>query len=164
MILILQSHSIMGWTTRWSLNEIMFDSSSSYKFKKRDWLLHDLAIKYDVINMKHKQYNLQLQNRTMDREITTKVSCFYFKQPLLSILHEDNIMNPQYLVFKNKIYKYIDFGRDKLKHNHDAKWYKSVFYYYNDKYGFDKNRDIYGVMFDIDKHIVIKTINFVLCT
>ena len=60
--------------------------------------------------MKPMQVNLQLQNSNMDSEITTKVSCFDFKQQLLSILRDDNIMNPKNLVSKNEPGKDPDFG------------------------------------------------------
>ena len=52
-----------------------------------------------MTNMKPSQLDLQLQNSNMDSEITTKVSCFYFKQQMLSILHDDNIMNSKNLIF-----------------------------------------------------------------
>ena len=101
--------------------------------------------------MKPVQLNLQLKNNTMDSEITTIVSYFDCKQQLLAILRDDNIMNPKNLVFKNKPGENPDFTRDKLKHINDAKKYKSAYHYYNDKYGYDKNRVICGVMFAIDK-------------
>ena len=66
--------TIVGWVTRWNSNNVIFDSGSSYKFKKRDQLLNDLATRYDMTNMKPNQLDLQLQNSTMDSEITTKVS------------------------------------------------------------------------------------------
>ena len=44
--------TIIGWATRWNSNNVIFDSSSSYKFKKRDQLLNDLATRYDMTNMK----------------------------------------------------------------------------------------------------------------
>ena len=58
----------------------------------------------------------------MDTEITTKVSCFDFKQQLLSILRDDNIMNPNNLVFKNEPGEDPDFSSDILKHIHDTEW------------------------------------------
>ena len=161
--------TIVGWATRWNSNKVIFDSSSSYKFKKRDQLLRDLAMRYDMTNMKPMQVNLQLQNSTIDSEITTKVSCFDFKQQLLSILRDDNIMNPKNLVFKNEPGEDPDFNTDQLKHIHDAEWYKSAYHYYNDKYGYDKNRLICGVIFAIDKthtdqkgKLCLESVNFSL--
>ena len=58
--------TIVGWATRWNSNKVISDSSSSYKFKKRDQLLRDLAMRYDMTNMKPMQVNLQLQNSTID--------------------------------------------------------------------------------------------------
>ena len=161
--------TIVGWATRWNSNNVIFDSGSSYKFKKRDQLLNDLATRYDMTNMKPMQLDLQLQNSNMDSEITTKVSCFDFKQQLLSILHDDNIMNPKNLVFKNEPGEDPDFNTDQLKHIHDAEWYKSAYHYYNDKYGYDKNRLICGVIFAIDKthtdqkgKLCLESVNFSL--
>ena len=51
----------------------------------------------------------------MDCEITTKVSCFDFKQQFLSMLHDDNIMNPKNHVFKNEPDKNPDFNTDQQK-------------------------------------------------
>ena len=69
----------------------------------------------------------------------------------LSILHDDHIMNPKNLVIKNDPGKDPDFNSDKLKHIHDAEWYKSAHHYYNDKYGYDNKHVICGVIFAIDK-------------
>ena len=74
----------------------------------------------------------------MNSESITKVSCFDFKQQLLSILCDDNIMNPKNLVFNNKPSKGPHFTSDKLKHIRNADWYKSAYHYYNDKYGYDR--------------------------
>ena len=82
----------------------------------------------------------------MESEITTKVSCFDFKQQLLSILRDDNIINPKNLVFKNEPGEDCDFTSDKLKHIHDTEWYKLSYQYYNNKYGYDKNHVICGVI------------------
>ena len=77
--------TIMGWATHWDSNKVIFDSSSNYKFKNCDQLVNDLATRYDLTNMKPNQVNFLLQNSTIYSEITTKVSCFDFKQELLSI-------------------------------------------------------------------------------
>ena len=161
--------TIIGWATRWNSNNVIFDSSSSYKFKKRNQLLNDLATRYDMTNMKPMQVSLQLQNSNMDSEITTKVSCFDFKQQLLSILRDDNIMNPKNVVFKNEPGEDPDFSGDTLMHIHDAEWYKSAYHYYNKKYGYDKNRVICGVIFAIDKthtdqkgKLCLESVNFSL--
>ena len=44
--------AIVGWATHWNSNNVIFDSSSNYKFKKHDQLLRDLATRYDMTNMK----------------------------------------------------------------------------------------------------------------
>ena len=44
--------TIVGWATRWNFNKVIFDSSSGYKFKKRDHLHNDLATRYDMTNMR----------------------------------------------------------------------------------------------------------------
>ena len=111
--------NIVGWATLWNSNKIIFDSSLNYKFRKSDQLLKDLAIRYDMTNMKPMQVSLQSQNSNMGSEITTKVSCFDFKQQLLSTLCDDNIMNLKNLVFKNEPDEDPDFTSDKLKHIHD---------------------------------------------
>ena len=56
-------------------------------------MLSDLATRYDMNKMKNIQLDPQLQSSTVESEITTKVSCFDFKQQLLSNLRDDNIMN-----------------------------------------------------------------------
>ena len=129
--------TIVGRATRWNSKNEIFDSSSSYKFKKRDQLLRDLAIRYDMTNMKPMQLNLQLQNSNMNSEITTKVSCFDFKQQLLSILYDDNIMNPKNLGFKNEPVEDPDFNTDQRKHIHDTERYMSANHYYTDEYGYE---------------------------
>ena len=52
--------------------------------------------------MRSVQVNLKLQNSIIDSEITTKVSCFDFKQQLLLTLSDDNIMSPKNLVYKKE--------------------------------------------------------------
>ena len=104
-----------------------------------------------MTSMRPMQVSLQLQKSNIDSEITTKVSCFDFKQQLLSVLRDDNIMNPKILVLKNKSGEEPDITSDKLKHIHDAEWYKSAYHYYNDIYEYDKNYIIDGVIFAIDK-------------
>ena len=62
----------------------------------------------------------------MNSEISTKVSCFDFKQQFLSIFYDENIINPKNLVFKNELDEDPDFDSDELKHYHDTEWYKSA--------------------------------------
>ena len=143
--------TIVGWATRWSSNNFIFDSSSNYNFKKRDQLLNDLTTRYGMTNMKPVQVDLQLQISNMDGMITTKVSCLDFKQQLLSILCNDDITNLKNLVFKNEPGQDPDFNTDQLNYIHDTEWYKSAYHYYNDKYGYDSNCVICGVIFAIDK-------------
>ena len=104
-----------------------------------------------MTNMESVQVENQLQNSTMESEVTAKETCFDFKQVLPSILCDDDIMNPKNIVFKYEPGEDPDFTSDKLKHIHDAEWYKSAYHYYNDKYGYDKNRVICGVVFAIVK-------------
>ena len=139
-----------SWATRWNSKNIIFDSRSNYKFKKCDQLLKDLSTRYDVNKMKRVQVTLQLQKSSIDGKITKKVSLFDCKQQLLSILCDDNIMNPKNLVFKNEPGEDPDFSSEKLKHIHNPGQHKLA-HYYNDKYGYDKNRVIYGVIFAIYK-------------
>ena len=61
------------------------------------------------------------------------------------MLRDVDIMNPKNLVFKYEPGKNPDFTSYKLK------WYKSAYHYYNNKYGYDVNRVICGVIFTIDK-------------
>ena len=80
-----------------------------------------------------------------------KHNIFNSNEQLLSIMRDENIMNPKTLVFKNKLGEDPDFGSDKLKYIHGAEWDLSVCHYYNIEYGYNKNRVIYGVIFAIDK-------------
>ena len=43
------------------------------------------------------------------------------------------------------------FGSHKLKYVHDNEWYNSANHYYSDKYGYDKNYVICGVIFALGK-------------
>ena len=73
----------------------------------------------------------------MDSEINTKGSYIDFKLQVLSLLRDDNIMNPKNVVFKIKPGKDSNFGSNKLKHIHDAEWYKLAYHYYiNSSYGY----------------------------
>ena len=72
----------------------------------------------------------------MEGEITIKVSYLDIKQQLLSILCDDNIVNPTNIVFKNEPDEGFDFSIDKLKHIYVAQWYKSASDYNNNKYGY----------------------------
>ena len=57
--LISACDTVVGWETRWNSNKVIYDLSSSYKIKKQDQLLKDLATRYDMTNMKPMQVNLQ---------------------------------------------------------------------------------------------------------
>ena len=52
--------TIVGWATCWNSNNVIYDSSSNCKFKKRDQLLKDLATRYDMTNMRPMQVSLQI--------------------------------------------------------------------------------------------------------
>ena len=120
--------------------------------------------------MKPFQHDLQLQHSTMENEITSKVTCFDFKQQLLSMLpDEEDIIKSKNLVLKNDPGEEPDFDNEKLQHIHDAEWYKSAYQYYNDKYGYDKNHIISGIIFVIDKtytdqkgKLCVESVNFTL--
>ena len=60
-------------------------------------------------------------------------------------------MNKKNLIFKNEPGEVPNFTSDNLKHIHDAEQYKSAYHYYNEKYGYDKNSVVCGVIFAIDK-------------
>ena len=151
----------MSRDKRWNSSDVYFDLASSYKFKKRYQVLNDLTIRYDMISMKPIQHDLQLQNNTMENEITTNVSCFDFKQQLLSMICDEDIMNPKNLVFKNEPGEEPDFDSDKLQHIHDAEWYKSAYQYYNDKYDMIKIASYVVLNMLLTKHILIKKVSFV---
>ena len=74
------------------------------------------------------------KNCTIENDITTKETYYDFKQQLLSILRDDNIMNPKNLVFKNEPVQDPEFGLDELKLIHDTEWYKLAYHHYKDKY------------------------------
>ena len=61
--------TIVGWATRWNSNNVIFDSSSNYKFIKYDQLLKDLATRYYMTNTKllksnkfRFEFNISLMN------------------------------------------------------------------------------------------------------
>ena len=62
------------------------------------------------------------------RQITTRVSCFDFKQQLLSISRDEYHESKESCI-KNEPGKDPDFGSDKLKHIHDVEWYRSGYHY-----------------------------------
>ena len=110
----------------------------------RDQFLKSLIEKRDMIQMKPIIRTIQLHQERI--EVTT----FDFKQQLLSLLRDEDLMHPDNLVLELPGTKPA-FKSEFISEIRDGDWYHYAYDHYNDTLGIDPHRLICGIILTIDK-------------
>lgn len=163
LLRIMQKHNcpnsvyqeIMGWACFYSnkSNGALFRNSMN--IQGRDAFLKTIENRRDMHDMKPKKQEVKIFRKESEdkmMEIKINVSTFDFKQQILSLFRDRNLMDPKNLVLDMDPKKRADFiGLDTISEIQDSDWYKCAYDYYNNKFGPDDNRFICGVILTVDK-------------
>ena len=162
--------NIMQWADKWNTDGLSFSNQdASNSFKKRSAVLKKLSHRYDLDHTLPFQKTIELvndQNTNIGQPLTIDVSCFDFRQQVLSLLRDKNLMHPNNLVgIDNDLSRNNEFIMEII----DSEWYENANKYYIKKYGDDKSRIICGIIFAIDKthtdskgKLCLEAVNFTL--
>ena len=82
----------------WNNNKAYFDKNDAYQFQSRNNLLNHLSKLYDMQRMKTTHKTIAISDVSND---TISVTVFSFKQQLLLLLHDKELMHPSNLVLLN---------------------------------------------------------------
>ena len=136
---------VMKWAKFYSHKQglTLFDDLS---IQRRSTFLKQLIEKRDLQKLQPISKSLFFNDRDMEVKVTT----FDFKQQVLSMLRDKDLMQPGNLVL-DKPGSIPNFDTEYISEIQDALWYKTASKYYNDKYGLNDRRVICGVILTIDK-------------
>ena len=140
--------NVMRWAMHWNNNKTYFDKNDVYQFQSRNILLNHLSKLYDMQRMKPTQKTIAISDASND---TVSVTVFDFKQQLLSLLRDKELMNPSNLVLPNLPGETPNINNDIISDINDSDWYKCAYNHYNDILGINHNRIICGIILAIDK-------------
>jgi len=163
--------NIMKWANKWNTDGLYFcnHDSNNNTFKSRSAVLNKLSHRYDLNQTIPFQKTIQLindGNTNTGQPLFIDVSCFDFRQQVLSILRDKNLMHPNNLVGidNNKTR-----NKDLIIEIIDSEWYDNAKEYYNKKFEADESRVICGIIFAIDKthtdskgKLCLEAVNFTL--
>ena len=161
--------TIMKWAAHWNSKNIHFNPNPRYTFHSRKKVMNDLKSQYDMEGMKPSSKVIQLTN---DGSSSINITSFDFKQQILSLLRNKDLMNPANLVFENE----PGIGVEPSNSNEDniseiihSDWYKSAHLHYEKEKGRDEFRIICGIILAIDKthtdvpgNLCLEAVNFTL--
>ena len=135
-------NDILRWSRHYSSRAgcTIFDSGT--QFQRRDTFLNKLSEKRDMIGLRP-----TIKKLIISDGVSIDVTTFDFKQQLLSMLRDKELM---------KITNLVPFSHYTRESEHiseiqDGAWYKKAQQYYDNKYGTDGNRLICGTVLTIDK-------------
>ena len=150
---------MIGWASFYSKQSLNCSLFKNSKVQGRDSFLNDIQFRRDMKNMKPLVHNVKLfrgcQNGVIADQ-TIQVSTFDFKQQLLSLLRDPDLMNPANLVLHEPMKEFDQSSNthdssDTIAEIQDSDWYKCAYDHYNKKIGKDSNRVICGIIITIDK-------------
>lgn len=117
---------------------------------RRETFLDNLCDRRNMQKMKPIKKKISLENNHFI-EVTT----FDFKQQLLSMFRDTELMDPQNLVLEEPgtvQNSHDNLGNsDHISDIRDSEWYKCAYEHYNEKLGSNKNRVICGIILTVDK-------------
>ena len=155
LLKILQKHKcpnsayddIFGWASHYNnlKNSSIFDKKA--KRTGRNAFMNELKGRRNMENMK--PIKKSLYTKRNDPEFKIDITTFDFKQQLLSLLRDEELMHPSNLVL-DEPGKKPQFD-DKISEIQDSDWYRCAYAHYNERYGIDKNRVICGIILTVDK-------------
>ena len=154
---------ILSWASFWNSRKITFQNTPSHIYHNRDIVLKKLSKKHDMEKM---QPNLsKIDVHGTEYHVTT----FDFQQQVLSLLRDEDLMQPNNLVLESDCSIKSGSPCEKISEINHSDWYLSTYLHYNKIYGKDNNRFICGVIFAIDKthtdtkgKLCLESVNFTL--
>ena len=141
---------IFGWALHYNNlpDSNIFEKGS--KIQRRDAFLKDLQRRRNMEAMKPILKKVEVVQSTKNKKVSTiDVTTFDFKQQLLALLRDQELMKPENLVLPEPGEKPT--FSNKISEIQDSEWYMSTYQYYNKKMGMDKNRVICGIILTVDK-------------
>ena len=141
-------NNVMRWAIHWNNNKTYFDKNDVYQFQSRNVLMNHLSKLYDMQRMKPTQKTITISDVSND---TVSVTVFDFKQQLLSLLRDKELMNPSNLLLPNVPGETPNINNDIISDINDSDWYNCAYNHYNDILGINHNRVICGIILAIDK-------------
>ena len=141
---------IMDWAKKWTCSSQSIFESGNINVRRKT-LINRLSGRYHLNGLKPitKTISFNVEN---NQHYNVYVSCFDFKEQLLSLLRDEELMDPKNLCLDghNPGVEPI-FDQDYISEINHGEWYKSVYEYYFQRYGKETNRVICGIILSIDK-------------
>ena len=110
----------------------------------REQFLNKIIEKRDMIQMKPIVKTIQVHQEHLE------IATFDFKQQLLSLLRDKDLMRPDNLLLDLPD-AIPTFKSEFISEIKDGDWYHCAYDYYNDKLGIDPRRLICGIILTVDK-------------
>ena len=154
LLVILQKHNchnsahkdILGWFNHYQSlideKDLLCSNTTNYERKSS---INSIASRFDMKGLQPITKMVEI-----DTETIIEVATFDFKQQILSLLRDNDIMNPSNLIMEDPSIA-PKFDSDYISDVNDGEWYKSAYEYYNQQHGEDPNRLICGIILTIDK-------------
>ena len=154
---------IISWASFWNSRKITFQNSPSHIYRSREVVLKSLSKKHDMEMMRPILSKIDIDGTEYH------VTSFDFQQQILSLLRDEDLMQPKNLVLENDPTIDPCFPCEKISEINHSDWYYSTHLHYNKIYGKDSNRLICGIIFAIDKthtdtkgKLCLESVNFTL--
>ena len=113
---------------------------------KRSNIIAKMEQKFDMKGMKPRIEKLSLSDNDF-----VDVTVFDFKQQLLSILRDKELMNPMNLVIDEMLQMRDGITSQHISDLHHGEWYRCATEHYNTLHGNDHDRLVCGIILTIDK-------------
>ena len=160
---------IMTWASFWNSKKVSFQKTPSYTYYNRDVVIQKLSKRHDMDQMKPIQSKVDLINLGEDFEQRMNVTSFDFQQQVLSLLRDQDLMQPENLVLDYEPGEKPIFKQEKISEINHSDWYESAYNHYIEIKGYDSHRVICGIVFAIDKthtdtkgKLCLESVNFTL--
>lgn len=158
---------IMKWARFWNAQKVFFDDVSRHRFSNRQKVLKELIEENNLHKMRPFQKEVILSDTLFESKVN--VTIFDFKQQLLSLLSDTDLMVSWNLVLPDTKPRHQHNRREFISEINHSDWYHSAHKYYEKEKGTDPNRVICGIIFAIDKthtdtkgKLCLESVNFTL--
>ena len=160
---------VMAWASFWNTKKVSFQNTPSYTYYNRDVVIRKLSKRHDMDQMKPIQSKVDLFNLGEDFDQRINVTSFDFQQQVLSLLRDQDLMQPKNLVLDYEPGEKPIFKQEKISEINHSDWYESAYNHYLKIKGYDSHRVICGIVFAIDKthtdtkgKLCLESVNFTL--
>lgn len=114
---------------------------------RRDTFVKHVSKRRDMLGTSPRK-----EKMVFDEKVSIEVTTYDFKQQLLSLLRDNELMNPKNLVLQEpSTFQLITNSTYISEINYDSEWYQSAYRYFNSKLSVDRNRVICGIILTVDK-------------